>query len=307
LAVFKQVLPFRDPEFPQGMPSAKFRMTTDGFLTGKRVISIKIIYTYSKFNNIMKKHASALFILLLLTTPVWAQVPPENKNMKPEDTEYYKPVPKVVTPESFISTSAPSDATILFDGKNLDKWESAKDSSSAPWNVSNGVMTIKPGSGAIQTKQKFEDFQLHIEWRTPPVSKDVGPKSQERGNSGVFLQSLYEIQVLDSYKSKTYVNGQAGSIYKQYPPLVNACRPPGKWQSYDVIFKAPRFGPNGSLKSPARVTVFQNGILIQNNVEIKGRTLYIGNPYYIPHGPMPLKLQDHGNPVSYRNIWIRRL
>jgi hypothetical protein len=255
----------------------------------------------------MKKYTFTLLLSLLITAPMWAQVPPENKNMKPEDTEYYAPVPKVVTPDGFVSTPAPSDAIVLFDGKNLNQWESTKTGGAAPWKVSNGVITIKPGSGAIQTKQKFEDFQLHLEWRTPPVSKDVGPKSQERGNSGVFLQSLYEIQVLDSYKSKSYVNGQAGSIYKQYPPLVNACRPPEKWQSYDVVFKAPRFGPNGTLKSAARVTVFQNGILIQNNVEIKGRTLYIGNPYYVQHGPMPLKLQDHGNPVSYRNIWIRRL
>lgn len=255
----------------------------------------------------MKKGALSLFILLFITGQIWAQVPPENKNMKPEDTEYFAPVPKVVTPGSFISTPPPSDAIVLFDGENLSKWEDAETGEAAQWNVSNGAMTVKPGTGSIQTKQKFEDFQLHIEWRTPPPSKDVGLKSQERGNSGIFLQSLYEIQVLDSYHSKTYVNGQAGSIYKQYPPLVNACRPPGKWQSYDVIFKAPRFGPNGSLKSPARVTVFQNGILIQDNVVIKGRTLYIGNPYYVPHGPKPLKLQDHGNPVSYRNIWIRRL
>jgi hypothetical protein len=255
----------------------------------------------------MKKHALTFLILFLPLLTVLAQVPPENKNMKPEDTEYYKPVPKAVTPESFVSTPAPSDAIVLFNGKNLDKWESAKDGGPAQWKVANGIMTIKPGAGSIQTKKKFQDFQLHIEWRTPPVSKDVGSKSQERGNSGVFLQSLYEIQVLDSYKSKTYVNGQAGSIYKQFPPLVNACRPPQKWQSYDVVFKAPRFNDDGSLKSPARVTVFQNGILIQNNVKLKGRTLYIGHPYYKKHGPLPLKLQDHGNPVSYRNIWIRKL
>ncbi len=255
----------------------------------------------------MKKYTSIFLVLFLLTSPIWAQVPPENKHMKPGDTEYYKPVPKVVTPDGFVSTPPPSDAIVLFDGRNLNKWESAKTGGPAQWNVANGVMTVKPGTGSIQTKQKFEDFQLHIEWRTPPVSKDIGSKSQQRGNSGVFLQSLYEIQVLDSYKSKTYVNGQAGSIYKQFPPLVNACRPPGKWQSYDVIFKAPHFNDDGSLKSPARVTVFQNGILIQNNAKLKGRTLYIGHSYYKKHGPSPLKLQDHHNPVSYRNIWIRKL
>lgn len=255
----------------------------------------------------MKRYALTFFALLLLTPSLWAQVPTENKNMKPEDTEYYSPVPEVVTPDHFISTPPPSDAVVLFDGHSLNKWEDADTGGPAQWTISNGAMTVKPGTGSIQTKQAFEDFQLHLEWRTPPPSKDVGLKGQNRGNSGVFLQSLYEIQVLDSYQSKTYVNGQAGSIYKQYPPLVNACRPPGKWQSYDVIFKAPRFNDNGSLKSPARVTVFQNGVLIQNNVKLKGRTLYIGHPYYKKHGPLPLKLQDHGNPVSYRNIWIRPL
>ena len=258
----------------------------------------------------MKKILSLLFGCLILTSPLWAQVPPENKNMKPEDTEYYKPVPKVVHPGGLVTTPPPSDAIVLFNGHNLDKWEKGKkwqnkkSAPPAPWTVSNGVMTIKPGTGSIRTKQTFEDFQLHLEFREPTPPKGHG---QSRGNSGVYLQALYEVQVLDSYKNKTYVNGQAGSIYKQFPPLVNACRPPGKWQSYDITFKAPRFNDDGSLKSPARVTVFQNGILIQNNDTLKGRTLYIGHPYYTKHGPMPLMLQDHGAPVSFRNIWIRKL
>ncbi|HKI44972.1 MAG TPA: DUF1080 domain-containing protein [Balneolales bacterium] len=244
-----------------------------------------------------------IFMLTLSAINALAQEPPGNKLMKPEDTEYYKPVPKVVTPGKS-QADPPSDAIVLFGGKNLDQWVNAKTGAPAGWTVSNGIMTIKPGSGDIRTKQSFGDFQLHIEWRAPYPPKGEG---QGRGNSGVYLQSLYELQVLDSYNSKTYVNGQAGSIYKEYPPLVNACRPPGQWQSYDVIFTAPRFNDDGTVKNPARVTAFQNGVLIQNNVKLKGRTLYIGHPYYEKHGPMPLLLQDHHNPVSYRNIWIRPL
>ncbi len=150
----------------------------------------------------------------------------------------------------------------------------------------------------------FEDVQLHIEWRTPSV---VVGESQGRGNSGIFFQGLYELQVLDNYNNRTYRNGQAGSIYKQYAPLVNVCRKPGVWQTYDVIFIAPRFEENGTLLTPARVTVFQNGVLVQNNVQLFGPTEYIGIPKYKKHGPAPLELQDHNNPVSYRNIWIRKL
>ncbi|WP_297043255.1 DUF1080 domain-containing protein [Thermoflavifilum sp.] len=241
-----------------------------------------------------------------LTSP-----PPENKHMKPEETEYYSPVPPVVTPGNACG-EAPSDAIMLFDGKDLHNWVSANDTTKpAAWTVHDGVMTVKPGTGNIQTRQRFMDYQLHLEWREPVESADhVG---QDRGNSGLFLASVgpgddgYELQILDSYHNKTYVNGQCGSIYKQYPPLVNACRPPGEWQSYDVIWIAPRFNPDGSLKSPARVTAFQNGVLIQNDVVLKGRTLYIGHPYYSPHGPSPIKLQDHHHLVSFRNIWVRPL
>ncbi|HUX84503.1 MAG TPA: DUF1080 domain-containing protein [Chitinophagaceae bacterium] len=247
--------------------------------------------------------------------PTWdlsrfrTSLPPENKTMKPEETEFYTPVPPVVTPGDQ-NSQPPSDAIVLFDGSNLDQWSSVKDGSPAGWTVGDGIFTVKPGTGSIQTKQSFEDYQLHIEWRSPAVVKDSG---QGRGNSGVFLASTgpgddgYELQVLDSYQSPTYTNGQAGSIYKQYPPLVNACRPPGVWQTYDVIWTAPRFNPDGSLKSPARLTAIQNGVLIQNNSVLWGTTLYIGHPFYSSHGPSPLKLQDHHCLVSYRNIWIRKL
>lgn len=219
----------------------------------------------------------------------------------PKATEVWEPVPAVVTPGA--GTTAPSDAIVLFDGKNLDKWESDK-GGAAPWTVSNGAMTVVPKKGGIKTKESFEDFQLHIEWRSPSVVKGEG---QGRGNSGIFLQSNYELQVLDSYNSKTYSNGQAASMYKQSIPLVNACKKPGEWQVYDVIWTAPRFNGDGTVKSPARITVLQNGVLVQNNTALLGKTLYIGTPFYEKHGAMPLALQDHGDLVSYRNIWIRKL
>ncbi len=221
---------------------------------------------------------------------------------KPEDTEVWTPVPAVVTPG--VGTAPPSDAIVLFNGSNLDQWVSDKGDRPAPWTLQDGAMTVAKGKGAIKTKASFEDFQLHIEFRTPSVVKGEG---QGRGNSGIFLQEQYELQVLDSYENKTYSNGQAGSIYKQSIPLVNACRKPGEWQTYDVIWTAPRFNNDGSVQSPARITVLQNGILVQNNTEIKGKTQYIGKPYYTKHGALPLMLQDHGDLVSFRNIWIRKL
>lgn len=256
----------------------------------------------------MKRSIFFLHLSFFLPIMLWAQAPPENKNMKPEDTEVFSPVPEIVNAGGFVSMPPPSDAVILFDGHNLNQWTEAKAGGPALWTVHDGVVTVNPGTGSIQTKDEFEDFQLHIEWCTPHPAQNV--QGKYLGNSGVFLQSLYEVQVLDSYiedSKHIYVNGQAGSIYKQYAPLVNACRPPGKWQSYDIIFEAPRFNIDSTLKSPARVTVLQNGILIQNNVPLKGRTLFVGHPYYVKHGPMPLLLQDHKDLVSYRNIWIRRL
>jgi hypothetical protein len=248
------------------------------------------------------KRVISLFTLLAVTsfyTQVMAQ---EKAEWKPELTEVWEPVPEVITPG--IGTAPPSDAIVLFDGKDLSKWESAKDGSKASWKVEGGAMTGVKGAGDIRTKESFGDCQLHVEWRTP--SEVVGT-SQGRGNSGVFLQSTYEVQVLDSYDNRTYSNGQAASLYKQSMPLVNACRPPGEWQTYDIIYRAPRFKDNGELDSPAYITVIHNGVLVQNHTQLRGHTPYIGLPEYHAHGDLPLRLQDHNNPVSYRNIWIRKL
>jgi len=180
-----------------------------------------------------------------------------------------------------------------------------KNNQAAKWKLEGGTMTVEKGTGEIHSVQKFGNCQLHIEWRTPAKVEGEG---QGRGNSGIFLMSRYELQVLDSYNNITYSNGQAGSIYKQHIPLVNASKKPGEWQTYDVIFIAPKFNDDGSVNSPARITVFHNGVLIQNNVEIKGSTAYIGKPVYTKHADKEsLTLQDHGNPVSYRNIWVREL
>ena len=230
-----------------------------------------------------------------------------------EETEYYSPVPKVVTPGKSFG-DAPSDAIVLFDGKNLDEWVLTKDTiTPASWIVADGIITVNKSAGDIQTKRHFMDYQLHIEYRIPSNITGTG---QARGNSGVFLAAFpfgaggYELQVLDNYNNPTYVNGQVGSIYKQSPPLVNAALPPGQWQTYDVIWTAPRFNDDGTVKSPARVTVFHNGILVQNNFVLRGDTPYIGQPSYHKHGPAPIKLQAHGDksePISYRNIWVREL
>ena len=173
------------------------------------------------------------------------------------------------------------------------------------WNVDDGILTVNGGTGDIKTKQAFGDVQLHIEWRTPT---EITGDGQDRGNSGVYLMSRYEIQVLDSFNNRTYSNGQAGSVYKQFSPLVNASREPGEWQVYDIIFLAPRFNDAGGVTAPARLTVLHNGVLIQNHVPIKGSSVFIGDPTYEAHPPKaPLLLQDHSHPVSYRNIWVREL
>ncbi len=200
---------------------------------------------------------------------------------KPEETEYYSPVPPVITPGNNFST-APSDAIILFDGKNLDEWVAAKDTvNGKKWTVADGIITVDKTAGDIQTKRRFMDFQLHIEYRIP---ENITGSGQARGNSGIFLATVpwgaggYELQVLDNYKNTTYVNGQVGSMYKQAVPLVNACRKPGEWQTYDVVWTAPRFNDHGILQSPARVTVFHNGVLVQNNTTLLGDPPYIGQP-----------------------------
>ena len=232
---------------------------------------------------------------------------------KPEDTEFYTPVPKIVSPGK-LRGQAPSDAIVLFDGTNLDQWVATKDPASPnKWTITDNAMTVNKRNGDLQTKRSFVDFQLHIEYRIP---SNITGSGQARGNSGIFLAALpwgaggYELQVLDNYNNTTYVNGQAGSIYKQSAPLVNACRTPGEWQTYEVVWTAPRFNEDGSLKSPARVTVLHNGVLVQNNVALTGDTPYIGKPSYQKHGPEPIKLQAHGDksePISYRNIWVREL
>ncbi len=219
----------------------------------------------------------------------------------PKATEVWEPEPRVVTPGQ--GTNAPSDAIILFDGTNLDEW-SNKDGAAAGWTVGDGAMTVKKGTGIVKTKRNFGSVQLHLEWRTPA---EVVSEGQGRGNSGVFLNGIYEVQVLDSYNNRTYSNGQAASIYKQYMPLVNACKPPGEWQTYDIIYMQPQFNKDGVKVKSGTLTVIQNGILVQNNIEIKGTTPYIGLPKNPAHGDGPLLLQDHGNPVSYRNIWVREL
>jgi hypothetical protein len=197
----------------------------------------------------------------------------------------------------------PSDAIVLFDGKDLSKWKTDK-GGEAKWVVEDGAATVN-GTGSILTKEEFGDCQLHVEWATPAVVKGTG---QGRGNSGVYLQSRYEIQVLDSYNNKTYYHGQAGGVYKQYAPLVNACRKPGEWQTYDIVYHAPRFDADGKVTQRATVTVLHNGVLIQDHVEILGSTNPAGAPKYSAHPlKQPILLQDHGNPVRYRNIWIRPL
>lgn len=263
------------------------------------------------------------FLVLLHSVPIRAQklgMPefPQQKEStapstaKPQDTEVWEPVPKVVTPGAE-NSAPPSDAIVLFDGKNLDEWLSAQDKSPAKWFVSGGVLTVNKAAGNIETKRSFKDYQLHIEWRIP---ENITGTGQARGNSGVFLASTgpgdagYELQILDSCNNKTYVNGQAGSIYKQSPPLVNPSRKPGEWQTYDVVWNAPVFNADGSVKSPAYVTVFFNGVLVQNHFELKGETRYVGQPFYKKYDTAPIKLQAHGDrsePISFRNIWVREL
>jgi hypothetical protein len=247
--------------------------------------------------------------LIAWAAPVFAQSP----KPKPEETEIWEPVPKVVTPGTACAEPPPSDAIVLFDGKNMDEWVTNSDKTPAKWNVANGVMTVNKSGGNIETKRSFTNYQLHIEWKVPTSITGSG---QGRGNSGVFLASTgpgddgYELQVLDSYQNKTYVNGMAGSIYKQAIPLANPTRKPGEWQAYDVVWTAPTFNADGSLKTPAYVTVFFNGVLVENHFELTGQTLFIGKPFYKAYTSAPIKLQAHGDksePISFRNIWVREL
>jgi hypothetical protein len=262
----------------------------------------------------MKKSVLIIFLLLVIHSVAISQ------RADPRETEVWIPVPEVVIPVGPIKMIPPSDAIVLFDGSNLDEWAASpldyrtrsreelenreRQGADSEWLISDGVLTVVPGTHNIMTRRHFTDFQLHLEWKTPVIQTSDG---QNWGNSGVFLQGRYEVQILNSWENPTYVNGQAGSIYKQHPPLVNASLKPGEWQSYDIIYTAPRFSESGSLESPGRVTVFHNGILIQNNIEILGNTVYRGQPSYKPHGPGPVVLQEHRDEVSFRNIWIREL
>lgn len=231
---------------------------------------------------------------------------------KPADTEVWEPVPRIVTPGA-TDREPPSDAVRLFDGRGLGEWVSTKDKSSARWTIADGAFTVDKSTGNIETKRRFKSYQMHIEWRIPA---DITGTDQGRGNSGIFLASTgdgdagYELQVLDSYQNKTYVNGQAASIYKQAAPLVNASRKPGEWQSYDVIWTAPAFNADGSVKSAAYVTAFHNGVLVQSHFMLTGETRYTGTPEYKAYESAPIKLQAHGDksqPISFRNIWVREL
>ena len=246
---------------------------------------------------------SVVAAALCLSGPACAQ--------KPEDTEVHGPAPKVVTPAAQPG-GAPSDAIVLFDGKDLSQWVNTSDKGPAGWTVEDGAMVVKLANGNIETRRTFGSYQLHIEWKVPAGITGSG---QQRGNSGLFLAGTgprdegYELQILDSYNSETYVNGQAASVYKQSPPLANAMRPPGEWQVYDVVWTAPTFAADGKVTRPAKVTAFHNGVLVQNDFVLAGPTRYIGKPSYAPHGASPIKLQAHGGagPISFRNIWVRPL
>ena len=231
-------------------------------------------------------------------------------------TEIYSPVPPVVTPGK-TDAEPPSDAVILFDGSNLDLWraEGPDSTKSAGWKVHDNIVTVDKKAKGIMTRQRFQDYQMHLEFRIP---ENIAGSGQARGNSGIFLACIsdsgsdvgYELQILDNYNNTTYVNGQVGSIYKQGVPLVNPSRKPGEWQNYEILWKAPRFKTDGTLNSPGEVTIFLNGVLVQNDYHLIGGTEYIGFPHYIKHGPAPIKLQAHGDPsepISFRNIWLRRL
>lgn len=262
-------------------------------------------------NALGKLQLFSLVSLLAVANNLSAQ---QQQKMKPEETEIWTPVPAVVTPGS-TDAAPPSDATVLFDGKNVDEWVNAQTGAPAEWVVSDGILTVKKASGVgnIQTKRTFKNYQLHVEWRIP---ENITGSGQARGNSGIFLASTgpnddgYELQVLDSYNNSTYVNGQAGAIYKQNPPLVNPNRKPGEWQTYNIVWTAPTFNDDGTVKTPAFVTAFLNGVLVQNHFQLIGQTLFIGKPFYKKFDRAPIKLQAHGDksePISFRNIWVREL
>jgi alpha-3'-ketoglucosidase len=233
---------------------------------------------------------------------------------RPEDTEIWQPVPAVVAPGPASGSAAlPADAIVLFDGDDLDEWVNTRDGAPAAWTLRDGHLIVDKTVGNIETRRRFGSYELHLEYRIP---EGITGDGQARGNSGLFLAATgegdrgYELQILDSYGNATYVNGMAGSVYKQSPPLANASRRPGEWQTYDVVWTAPTFASDATLRTPARVTAFFNGVLVQNDFELRGETVYVGAPRYTAHGDTPIKLQAHGDPsapISFRNIWVREL
>ncbi len=235
------------------------------------------------------------FLCTLITLVIVQVAIAQNPYNPNKYQEIWAPEPRLVD-TGVDDKTPPSDAIVLFDGSNLDQWISARKDGTVQWKNENGILTVAPKTGSIKTKQEFGDCQLHVEWRTPAVIEEEG--GQKRGNSGIYLQGMYEVQVLDSFNNRTYSNGQAASIYKEHIPLVNASRKPGEWQTYEIIFTAPRFNNDSLVVAPGRVTVLHNGVLVQNNVELKRRA---------PHGKGALLLQDHSDLVSFRNIWIREL
>jgi Domain of Unknown Function (DUF1080) len=258
----------------------------------------------------MKNRMLMVCSLMLVAGSVQSQ--DTSGGAKPADTEQWEPVPVKVSPGDK-NGAAPSDAIVLFDGKNLDQWVMADDHSPARWHVEHGEMVVDKAAGNIETKRLFKNYQLHLEYKIPATITGEG---QARGNSGLFTASTgpgdegYEVQILDSFENKTYVNGQAASIYKQSPPLVNASAKPGQWQTYDVVWTAPMFHTDGTLETPAYVTVFHNGVLVQNHFSLGGETRYIGKPVYKKYDRAAIKLQSHHDPsapISFRNIWAREL
>ena len=248
----------------------------------------------------------ALLVLISLTSSAFAQgVGYEDTPVIPGTKwrvhDKARPNPKVIEPGPFAALQRPADAIVLFDGTDLKAWTGRKNKAS--WKIENGYMEVN-GTGEIATREHFEDCQLHLEFATP---SEVKGSSQGRGNSGLFLMGRYEIQILDSYKNRSYADGQAAALYGQHPPLANACRAPGEWQTYDISFRAPRFAEDGKLISAARVTVIHNGIVVQNGQDFMGPTRHRTTTSYKKHGTGPIKLQDHGNPIRFRNIWVRKL
>lgn len=250
-------------------------------------------------------HASFLVVSALLMGAISA---PQGAAQTPFGWRAHDPVrpkPPIVKPAlQTLPVPPPSDALVLFDGSDLSRW-CFEEGEPARWLVQEGYLEVVPNSGNLRTTQSFGDIQLHLEWSVPLMADEVG---QHRANSGVLLMGKYEVQVLDSYRSDTYADGQAAAIYGQHPPLANACLAPGEWQTYDISFRRPRFDENGTILNPARISVVHNGVLVQDATQLKGPTAWLRNKPYAPHPDrLPLVLQDHGSPVRYRNIWLREL